>query len=245
VIVQLAYRSPAAFLVAYATQLSKGGVFVETASPLAAGAPVTLHLATPPATTVVLTAQVAWVRAPATPGQPAGMALALTSPQDALGAAVDGVAFGFRGVCVLLRTGEAAPRAILSRYLRSIVSSCEIVDGDAGHDGPAGGASNGANGAHGAHGTNGGSGALDRLDLAIIDLDSSGPAGFQLGASLRAPERGGPVPVPVLALAGLERDRARAVRAGFDQAVANPPSFADLEAAVLRCLARPGVTVVS
>jgi uncharacterized protein (TIGR02266 family) len=238
VIVQLAYRSPAAFLVAYATQLHKGGTFVETTAPLAVGTPIALHLTVPPATTVVLTAQVTWVRATATPGQPPGMAVALTSPQDALAAAVDSMALAFRGVCVLLRTGEAAPRAILSRYLRSILASCEIVDGDADHEAPAGGKANGANGTHG---TNGAAGALDRLDLAIIDLDSSGPAGLELGARLRAPERG--APVPVLALAGLERDRARAVRSGFDQAVANPPPFADLEAAVLRSLARPVTTV--
>jgi hypothetical protein len=32
---------------------------------------------------------------------------------------------------------------------------------------------------------------------------------------------------------------ARAASLGFDEALANPPAFADLEAAALRCLAKP------
>ena len=43
----------------------------------------------------------------------------------------------------------------------------------------------------------------------------------------------------MLAVAQLERDRARAASLGFDEALANPPTFADLEAAALRCLAKP------
>jgi len=43
----------------------------------------------------------------------------------------------------------------------------------------------------------------------------------------------------VVGLAQLERDRAGAARSGFDATVANPPALAELEAALLRCLARP------
>ena len=71
----------------------------------------------------------------------------------------------------------------------------------------------------------------------MIDLDSAGPAGYELYAHLRQhPEAGS---APVLAVAQLERDRARAASLGFDEALSNPPAFADLEAAALRCLAKP------
>jgi hypothetical protein len=43
----------------------------------------------------------------------------------------------------------------------------------------------------------------------------------------------------VLAVAQLERDRARAASLGFDEALANPPAFSDLQAAALRSLAKP------
>ena len=80
-------------------------------------------------------------------------------------------------------------------------------------------------------------GALSNIDLTVIDLDSAGPAGYELYAHLRQhPEAGS---APVLAVAQLERDRARAASLGFDEALSNPPAFGDLEAAALRCMAKP------
>jgi CheY-like chemotaxis protein len=71
----------------------------------------------------------------------------------------------------------------------------------------------------------------------VVDLDSTGAAGYELYARLREhPEAGS---APVLAVAQLERDRARAASLGFDEALANPPAFADLQTAVLHALGRP------
>jgi uncharacterized protein (TIGR02266 family) len=215
---ELAYRSPGAFLVAYTTNLVRGGVFVETGAPAPAGSAVTLHLSVPPDAAIPVEGVVTWSRPePAGPGQPAGMGVALAAPPDALGEAVDRMAFGFAGIQMLVGAGEAAPRAILSRYLRSIIT-CEIVDVDYETDQeiPA---------------------WLEGLDVAVLDLDSSGPPAFDLYARLRAHERAGTA--PVVALAQLERDRNRALTAGFDEALANPPVFAELQAAILRCLSRP------
>jgi uncharacterized protein (TIGR02266 family) len=217
--VALTFRSPGAFLVAYATNMVKGGLFVETASPLAAGTPVTLRLSAPARPAVTVDGVVDWTRAAAAgPGQPAGMSVTIAALPEALGEAVDAMAFGLGRIQVLMGVGEAAPRAILARYLRSILT-CEIVEVEdpAASESVAGG-----------------------LDLAVIDLDSSGAAGFDLLARLRA--HAATASAPALALAHLERDRARALRAGFDEALANPPVFAELQAAALRCLARP-VTV--
>lgn len=215
---ELAFRSPASFLVAYATQLSKGSLFVETpedASPPAAGTQLALRLTAPPGVAVTVPGVVAWARVASAARQPAGISVALPALPDALAAAVDGLAFGFRGVDVVLRTGEAAPRAILTRYLRSILTTCEVIDGGGELD----------------------DAALGRADLAVIDLDSCGQSGWELAGRLRAHARA--ASAPIVGLAQLERERARAARAGFDEAVANPPAFAELEAAVLRALARP------
>jgi uncharacterized protein (TIGR02266 family) len=219
VTIELSYRSPGAFLVAYATNLVKGGLFVENAAPLAVGTPLVLRLSAPTATAIDVEAVVTWTRGAGGPALPAGMGVAIAPIPDALGEAVDRMAFGFAGIHVLLATSEAAPRAILTRYLKSILA-CEIIDVDFRGDGTA---------------------KLEGLDLAVIDLDSSGPPGFELLARLRAHARAGSA--PALALAQIERDRMRALQAGFDAALANPPVFADLQAAALRCLGRPTARV--
>ena len=216
VALELAYRSRGAFLVAYATNFGKGSLFVETAEPADVGTPTTLQISAPGVPAIALEGVVTWTRPSATgPGQPAGMGLAIAPPPELLGEAVDEIAFGFGGMKVLLGAGEAAPRAILSRYLRSILR-CEIVEPEGHGDG---------------------TGGLEGLDLAVIDLDSSGPHGLELHARLRAGSE--TRTVPSLALAHIERDRMQALRAGFDEAQPNPPVFAELQAAVLRCLARP------
>jgi DNA-binding response OmpR family regulator len=117
---------------------------------------------------------------------------------------------------VLLVAPEAPPRAIVGRYLKSMLT-CTVVEHDASgeklrEDAP--------------------------LDLAVIDLDASGPRGLELGERIRQRPR----PAPVIALAQMERDRALSARLGFDEALKNPPAFAELEAAVMRCLARPATT---
>jgi CheY-like chemotaxis protein len=217
--IDLAYRSPVAFLVAYSTSIAKGALFVEAADPLQIGTPIALRLHAPPHEVVVVEGLVAWTRAtPGGAGQPAGMGLALaTPPPDALGAVVDRIAFGFSRIKVLLGTTEAAPRAILSRYLRSIVS-CEIIDVDARAIPMS---------------------EIDAIDLAVVDLDSSGAEGLALYKRLRSHARA--ASAPAIALAQLERNRTRALRMGFDEAIANPPSFPDLQAAALRALAKPAM----
>jgi uncharacterized protein (TIGR02266 family) len=216
---EIEYRSAGAFLVAYSTNLSKGGIFIETSTPLPVGTTLTLRLHAPNTAPCEVQGSVAWVRGEATgPGQPAGMGLVLDTAGERYGAVVDEIAFSFSGIQVLLGTGEPAPRAILSRYLRSILS-CEIVEAKYDDSGLAF--------------------TSKPLDLAVIDLDSSGPAGLELIANLRYQERTSTV--PIIALGQLERDRLRAHERGADEALTNPPLFAELQAAVLRCISRPAL----
>jgi CheY-like chemotaxis protein len=211
-VIEIGYRSAGAFLVAYATQISKGELFIETPTWPPLGTPVALRLAVPPATTLALEGTVAFSRE-ARPGEPAGMAVTLTPPSESFVSTVDRLAAGFAGFRVLLGTGEAAPRAILGKYLRSIFT-CTVIELDAEAER-----------------------TLDpsTIDLALIDIDSTGPRGFEAGERLRKRSR----PAPLVALAQLERDRALAFKLGFDAALPNPPALAELEAAVRRCVARP------
>lgn len=213
---ELTYRSEAALLVAYSTYLVKGQLPIETANPFPSGTTLGIRLLTP-STSISLAGVVAWTRSEAQgPGQPPGMGVLLAASTERIGAAIDELAFAFRGIKALVAASQAAPRAMLIRYLKSIIT-CEVIEVDqkklAEPDG------------------------LCNVDLTVIDLDSSGPAGYELYARLRQHAEAGSA--PVLAVAQLERDRARAASLGFDEALGNPPTFADLETAALRCLAKP------
>ena len=220
--VELIYRSEAALLVAYSTYLVKGQLPVETATPFQSGTPLAIRLVAP-TTTINMAGVVAWSRDQAQgPAQPAGMGITLAASAERIGAAVDKLAFEFRGIKALVAASQAAPRALLIRYLKSIIT-CHVIEV--------------------AESKLAEPGALPNVDLAVIDLDSAGPAGYELYAALRQhPEAGS---APVLAVAQLERDRARAASLGFDEALSNPPAFEDLEAAALRCLAKPIAVKVS
>jgi CheY-like chemotaxis protein len=210
-VVEISYRSAGAFLVAYVSQISRGELFIESPTLPPRGTPLALRIAAPPAS-MTLEGMVVGTRE-ARPGQPGGMAVAIGSPSEAFGATVDRLAAAFAGFRILLSTGEAAPRAILGRYLRSILA-CTVLDVDGETDRSL---------------------DLGTIDLAVIDLDSSGPRGFELGQRVRQRPRA----APVLAFAQLERDRAIASGLGFEEVLPNPPAFADLDAAARRCLSRP------
>jgi CheY-like chemotaxis protein len=212
---ELTYRSDAALLVAYATHLARGQLLLDTAERLASGANVQLRLVAP-ATSIALTAVVARGRGEGSGAQPSEVALTLTSRPESFGESVDKLAFGFRGLKALVAASQAAPRALLIRYLRSIVT-CEVIEIDQRRLSEPG--------------------AICNIDLGVVDLDSTGAAGYELYARLREHNEAGSA--PVLAVAQLERDRARAASLGFDEALSNPPAFADLQSSVLRALAKP------
>jgi CheY-like chemotaxis protein len=225
--VELTYRSDAALLIAYATNIARGQLCVDIDQRLPAGAPIQLKLVTP-ASSIAVGAVVTRPR-----GDPAETtqngqegprprkrtnetAVAVTPRSDGFGDAIDKLAFGFKGLKALVAASQAAPRALLIRYLRSIVT-CEVVEIDQRRLAEPG--------------------AIGNVDLGVIDLDSSGTLGYELYARLREHREAGSA--PVLAVAQLERDRARAASLGFDEALANPPTFGDLQAATLRVLAKP------
>jgi CheY-like chemotaxis protein len=227
---ELTYRSDAALLIAYATHIARGSLSVDLDERLPAGAPVQLKLVTP-ASSIAVAAVVtrprgepAEHRADPPEGPPAAprrtpqveTTVAITPRSDHFGEAIDKLAFGFKGLKALVAASQAAPRALLIRYMKSIVS-CEVIEIDQRRLAEPG--------------------AICNVDLGVIDLDSSGTLGYELYARLREHREAGSA--PVLAVAQLERDRARAAALGFDEALANPPGFGELQAAALRVLAKP------
>jgi CheY-like chemotaxis protein len=209
---ELTYRSDAALLVAYATHLIRGQLPVQTTARLPNGTALYLRLVAP-ATSISLSGVVTGVSGSTEIPE---VALSVTSRAEVLGEAIDKLAFGFKGLKTLVAASQAAPRALLIRYLRSIVS-CEVIEIDQTKLSEPD--------------------AICNIDLAVIDLDSTGAAGYELYARLREHKEAGSA--PVLAVAQLERDRARAASLGFDEALANPPAFSDLQTAALRSLAKP------
>jgi Tfp pilus assembly protein PilZ len=201
---ELVYRSDAALLVAYATHLARGQLLLDTTERLANGANVALRLVAP-STSIALEGVVARANG-AGAAHPTEAGLTVTSRAETFGDAVDKLAFGFKGLKTLVAASQAAPRALLIRYLRSIVT-CEVIEIDQRRLAEPG--------------------AICNVDLGVVELY----------ARLREhPEAGS---APVLAVAQLERDRVRAASLGFDEALSNPPAFADLQSSVLRALGKP------
>lgn len=226
----LAFPSVGSFLLCYATQLCKGQIAFEGAAPLPTGTPLTLWIDVPGRSAFPLAAT---ALAPLPPADGSTTFAARVDPATSeLGTVVDEIAAYFSGFRLLLATGEPAPRAILNRYLRSILS-CHIieVDRERGFD-P----------------------ATAPLDLVIIDLDSMGEAALALMRDLReheargtfgpsVGERGGRLPILVLSE---QEDRRFAARAhGADEALSNPPLLAEIQSSVRGILARPGVRIVA
>jgi len=214
--VQVQFRTASSFLVAYSVNLSRGGMFVETEADIPAGSPLTVELAVPGIGTTQLQGIAVWRRGreDASAGPPGiGVELADVAPQ--LGAVIDKLASNFRGVQVLVLSGDRQDRTTLARSIKSIFSTAEITQ------------------------------AVDaqtatrvlthEVDVAIVDVD------FDLEGALttiRTAKAQQP-PVPTIAITSNANYRERAVEAGCDELLANPPPFADLQVVLVRALGKP------
>jgi CheY-like chemotaxis protein/Tfp pilus assembly protein PilZ len=237
----LHYRSAKAFLLAYASQLSMGELFLETPNPWPLATPLKLRLHVngvgdlPP---FELSGAVAWTRpGPIGPGQPAGMGISLLSTIDGGGERIDALVGRYTRTKIWVATTDSAGRAILGRYLQSLMT-CEILaDGPVTH--PRGelaspqtsrGATDG--GLH--HSVD----AATATDLVIIDFDAPGVTSIDsMIHDLKNHELSSGAPIVVLAQS--ERDRTRAAALGVDEILPNPPSLQELQSAVMHLLSRP------
>ena len=214
---EVAYRTQGAFLVAYSVNLSRGGIFLESPTPLPAGTEVTLRLEIPSAGTIELVGQVAWVRKGSPDGLPDGMGIQLSALDERYGELIDRMVQHFTGITVLAMAGSSEGLALLGRYVRSIMS-CEILEATTLAEAETALAAS--------------------PDLVVLDVDRSAELGVQTVEDIKRRGQGGAA-TPVILLAPDLRSRELGKLAGADEVLEAPASFAALQAAVIRTLSRP------
>jgi type IV pilus assembly protein PilZ len=215
--VRVQFRSASSLLVAYSINLSRGGMFLETATPPEVGTALDLVLESAGGVPVPIRGRVTWRRAAADAGGPAGVGIEFDDLSDALGATIDGLVARFTGVNILLFCPDARERDTLRRMLRSAVTAAEVVAPE----------------------------ALtlcealcdETMDLVVIEADEDGEAAARLART--ASDQAPPIPVVVLTSDDAVAGRMREVGAG--ERVGNPPAMADLSRAVVRALGRPSL----
>jgi uncharacterized protein (TIGR02266 family) len=211
---EVEYRTAGAFLVSYSVNLSKGGIFIETQSPLPVGSQLSLQFEVPEAGALEVSGLVAWVRQGSIDGLPDGMGIQFDNLDERYGEVIDGLVRDFTGLTVLVVAASPDRLQLIGRYVRSIIS-CEILEAT---DEPVAQV------------------ALEGdPDLLVVDLDVRGELGMRIIASAKARSTA----TPVIILAGHPDARAMGKAAGADEALATPPSYQELQAAVIRTLSRP------
>lgn len=213
--VAVQFRSASAFLIAYSVNLSRGGLFLETHHDLPIGTPLELSFAIPGAGSVGLAGHIAWRRGPESADGPAGLGVEFHEVTDQLSSVIDRLVGAYQGMQVLILARDTKDRTSLSRMVKSILSSAEIIV---------------------AADVRVAETLLnDDVDLAVMDVDSD-PEGSLAAIRLA---KGLGVPVPVIALASTKRLRDHARAAGADELTGNPPAFEELQVAVVRGISRP------
>jgi uncharacterized protein (TIGR02266 family) len=215
VTMEVHYRTTGSFLVSYSLNLSMGGLFLETDELLPTGTRLAVRFAVPGAVDPVETsAHVVWVRPPSDDGAPPGLGLQFDSLEEHIGALIDRLVRDFRGVTLMAVAADVQSLDRLSRYLRSILA-CEVK--------------------HGMPREIVTKGFGETPDLILLDLDSTGPEGFDVLWAARANNPA----VPVVVATANEHSAADARRQNVARVVGNPPAFELLRRSVLEVIASP------
>jgi uncharacterized protein (TIGR02266 family) len=214
--VQVEFRTASSFLVAYSVNLSRGGLFLETDAEIPTGAMMTLDFSVPNAGTATLNGVVMWRRGieQAAEGPP-GIGIEFQDVAPHLGALIDQLVVGFRGVQMLVLSGDRQDRTSLARSIKSIISTAEITQ---------------------AADTNVADSVIaPEIDVVIVDIDFD----FEGGLSIIRKAKSLNPPVPAVALTANAAHREQAIAAGADEVIGNPPPFAELQIVLVRALGKP------
>jgi len=209
------FRNASSFLVAYTVNLSRGGVFLETEEALAVGSEIALQIEVPQAGPVTLNGHVTWRREQADVDGPIGIGIEFDHMIDALGELIDQLVAQFGGITVLLVCKNSRDRVTISRQLRSIIATAEVV---------------GASDAKMAESL-----LDDEIDLILLDGDTESASMLQVLQAAHSLFN----PVPTIVMSGEEEVRSRARVSGASEVIANPPPFGELHSAVMRALGKP------
>ncbi len=213
--VEVEFRTASSFLVAYSVNVSRGGLFLETEHDVPIGAEISLRLAVPGAGPVSLHGIVAWRRGRESGDGPPGLGVEFLDLGPDIGSTIDRLIAAYEGINVLLLAPDRQDRTSLTRVIRSILGTADVVSA-------------------------GDSRVAETLltgdiDVAVIDIDAD-PEGAL--AALRQAKSVSP-PIPSIALASTKKLREHARAAGADEVASNPPAFGELQVLLVRALGRP------
>lgn len=214
--VQVEFRTASSFLIAYSVNVSRGCAFLETDTEIPQGARMAVRFKVPNGGTTSLGGVVAWRRSleEATSGPP-GLGVEFEDITPELGAVVDHLVANFSGVRVLLASSNRQDRTTIARHIKSIFSTAEITQ---------------------AADPNVAASILTAdFEVAIVDLDVDIEGGLNVIRQAKALRP----PVPTIAMTTNATYRERAVSAGTDELMPNPPAFGDLQVILVRALSKP------
>ena len=215
--VQVEFRTPNSFLVAYSVNLSRGGLFIETDAEIPTGAPVTVDFSIPTAGQISLNGTVSWRRGLENPDGPPGLGVEFIDVAPQLGAVIEQLVSAFTGVQILVLSGDRQDRTSLARSIKSIISTAEVMQ---------------------AADANVASTLMSgEIDLAVVDIDFDVEGGLAALGAAKAQEPA----VPAVALTSNPNLYEHARAAGADEIVANPPPFAELQVVLVRALSKPAL----
>jgi len=210
--VKVEFRSASAFLISYATNLSRGGMFLETTATLDAGTELALTIEVPGHGAVQVPARVAWTRA-AELGGLRGMGLEFSEVAGEVGRVIDELVGAFEGVQVALLSRDGRSSVSVGRAIRAAIASAEIVEVTEVALLEA---------------------VCDDCELVIIDADSEADGGSRALAMVRSQNP----PLPAIVLSAVSERRERAERAGAIS-LGIPPAAGELGKAALAALSQP------
>jgi uncharacterized protein (TIGR02266 family) len=213
--VEVEFRTASSFLVAYSVNVSRGGLFLETEHEVPVGSQISLRLAVPSAGPVGLTGVVAWRRGRESGDGPPGLGVEFVDLGGELGGIIDRLVGAYEGINVLLLAPDRQDRTSLTRVIRSILGTADVVSA-------------------------GDSRVAETLltgdiDVAVIDVDADPDGAI---SALRRAKMVSP-PIPSIALASTKKLREHARAAGADEVASNPPAFSELQVLLVRALGRP------
>jgi uncharacterized protein (TIGR02266 family) len=211
---EVEYRTSTAFLVAYSLNLSKGGIFLETDTPLPVGTSIKLRFQVHGGQNPIETeGAVIWVRDTTNEDGPSGMGIAFVQLESRHGAFIDSIVSRFEGIVMVVAGTVGSTRSVVARYLRGMMS-CHV------HEvGPTE-----INGLRG------------RVDLAVVDFAGSLDAAAALMDGVR--RLNADVPILSLVPASDPAIKARATASGASDYLPSPPPYNELYRCVLRAFSR-------
>ncbi|MFZ3090071.1 MAG: TIGR02266 family protein [Nitrospirota bacterium] len=205
--VQVKYKTPNAFLVDYAINISKGGIFIGTEKPLPVGTSVEFQILFPNMQRPVKGAgEVMWISAGKS-DEPPGMGVKFNE-LDAEGMTIIEQIFkDFAGIKILVVDDAAVMRRLLSFWLKKIIK-CEITEASDGIDAI--------------------SKLKEKFDLVITDLRMPRADGLKVVEHIRKNMDDALTPIIIVTTVASGDDKEKALRLGASGYITKPLRYSEL-----------------